>query len=239
MDMKVLKLASASLVVLAGCGAGGVTGPSSSPSKFPTPFPQPQPELTGPIDTLSFFLGTKRDRVSLMGIALFRGAEMNSFYAKQYTGQDARGEIHTWDGEFIYLNEDSSPEGRGWSYQLKHARWMRRLSRIGDVVHSPDAYLTNYKPDCTYSFDGMWPVNSGPFPITTELISHTVADLGGVLGEQEIIKLRYNNQEVFTYAKEWGWVNWELTGEKREPWGQTRPTLAHTQLTCWERGWRR
>jgi|GEM_PF-2792351 len=128
-------------------------------------------------------------------------------------------EVHTWDDQYIYLNEDHS-----WKYNQGYAFrpgiWMKREMKVGEPLSQPDntAYY--------FSSDTCAAAATTALPYTMTLEKHVKNyDLGGDLGRQDVIVLKYDystsvnpgNFERFYYSKEWGWVKWELySGAKLE-----------------------
>lgn len=121
-------------------------------------------------------------------------------------------EVHAWDDSYIYLREDHS-----WGYEQGYAfrpgRWMKRAMQVGESITEPanqGYYFSN--GSCTLAN-----ITALPYVMTLE---DRVADydIGGDLGRQDIIILKYDYStaahpgsfERFYYSKEWGWVKWEL-----------------------------
>jgi hypothetical protein len=159
---------------------------------------------SGAIDTLDYFL--RNQPGGLTGSHLLAQsidhAGRRSFYIK---GDSARYEVHTWDDDYIYLVLDRDPER---VYGLAPGIWMARTMAIGDELVAPsDSRIAWYSGACA-------PQRSAPYSYTVKLEQRLPAyDIGGDLGRQEVIVLRYlpagGRAERFYYSRAWGWIAWE------------------------------
>ncbi len=132
------------------------------------------------------------------------------FYVK--SGNGRQYEYRTWDANYIYLVHDTSVGGvevggtQPNSYKFAPGRgiWMKRQMAIGESIDVVPG-ITWFK-DCTQV--GAWP----DWRYTITLEAHKTLDVGGSLGNQDVIVLKYDYQsgyEKFYYSKDWGWVRWE------------------------------
>jgi hypothetical protein len=170
----------------------------------------PGPINTQVIDTLDYFISDHLDQGLSGSHNHSQKVKGNvSWYVKW--SADAY-EVHTWDDQYIYLAED-----HGWQYFQGYAfapgKWMKRQMKIGEsIVESGNKAYYFSIPSCD-------PIRADNLPYIMTLESHLPEyDLGGALGRQDVIVLKYDysnqatqgNFERFYYSKEWGWVKWEL-----------------------------
>lgn len=119
-------------------------------------------------------------------------------------------EIHSWDTENIYLNEDHS--GAPVSiYTFNPGVWLKRSMKVGDVITGSSNTIQWYDNSCKKGA-------TDNFPIQVTLEKHDPNyNVGGDLGTQDVIVVKYDSSvglttgvyERFYYSKEWGWVRWE------------------------------
>lgn len=172
---------------------------------------KPEPSL---VDTLDYFISNHQDK-GLTGTHPFSQTieDQKSYYVKW---ADNSYEMHTWDNEYIYLKEDHSSEAYGNggnSYIFSPGVWMKRQMKVGEKIDGRSNMIQWYKGACEKLSPTTEPF---PYEITLER-KESQFDLGGDLGKQEVIVLKYdwtpgNDSgafERFYYSKEWGWVKWE------------------------------
>lgn len=122
-------------------------------------------------------------------------------------------EIHEWDDNYIYIKEDHS-RGNIPAYYHVPGLWMKRKMKVGeklDLSSNQNYYFKETQNNFCI------PNGSQNSPYIMTLESHIPDyDLGGDLGRQDIIVLRFdycslsNGYEKYYYSKEWGWVGWEM-----------------------------
>jgi hypothetical protein len=124
-------------------------------------------------------------------------------------------QTNTYDDNYIYLPEDhSGGQTAQGSYTFTDARWMKRTMAVGDQIVASTNSVQYFTPGDT----SCMPATSSYFPYVMTLEQHIPQDnLGGTLGTQDVIVLKYDYEwgtgtdyEKFYYAKGWGLVRWEL-----------------------------
>jgi hypothetical protein len=115
-------------------------------------------------------------------------------------------EYHTWDDNYIYMREDHSGVPNP-VYEFYPGLWMKRSTNIGEKIDMHNNIVQWY--DSNGKID-----HQAPFPYEMTLEAHNPSfDIGGDLGTQDVIILKYDyavSYEKFYYSKDWGWVKWEL-----------------------------
>lgn len=172
-----------------------------------SPFPSPTTSTT--IDTLDYFL-TDHPQQGLTGTHPFsQSVAGNKSYWVKWANDSF--EIHSWDNNFIYLSEDHSNQDFGngaKAYSFSNGKWLKRQMKAGEKIDVTDNKIQWYDGFCKK----VNPLLDYPYTITLE--EHiSDLDLGGDLGKQDVIVLRYvygADLEKFYYSKEWGWVKWQL-----------------------------
>jgi hypothetical protein len=157
------------------------------------------------VDTLDYFL-TKHPSVTLTGSHdmshVSRGTD---HYTIKWSSEAF--ELHTWDEEHIYLREDHSGAPADF-YTFSQGLWMRRHMRVGETLQSAANELQWYDRQCR-------PTRTAKHAFQTTLEARLPElDVGGDLGVQDVIVLRYafpggTGYEKFYYSREWGWIIWE------------------------------
>jgi hypothetical protein len=169
---------------------------------------EPQGET---IDTLSYFLGKHDNKTLLANPANLRsGLTLIHAGNKAYTMKGAKEdalpvfELHTWDSNNIYLNEDH-PGTMQSIYSFSNPVWMKRSMRIGETLGAVGNVIQRYDASCNKTVTEVT-------PYFTMLEKHYPNyDLGGDLGVQDVIVLAYRyagGLERFWYSREWGWIGW-------------------------------
>lgn len=168
------------------------------------------PAIPEIINTLDYFVSNHLDKGLTGSHNQNQTVVGNTSYYTKWSA-DAY-EVHTWDDNYIYLNEDRSWK-KDESYAFSPGKWMKRQMTIGEsIIESNNmGYYVN-SADCT-------PLRINALPYVMTLESHiSNYDVGGNLGKQDVIVLKYDysntaypgNFERFYYSKERGWVKWEL-----------------------------
>lgn len=160
------------------------------------------------INTLDYFI-TKHPGKGLTGTHPF-SQTIDGQTSYQVKWDTSIFEIHKWDENFIYLNEDHSGAPVNF-YSFKPGIWMKRNMQIGEKITENDNIIEWFNPSCRS-------LGKQSFPIEITLEKRIPDyDLGGDLGKQDVIILKYDSSlsnpkgiyERFYYSKEWGWVKWE------------------------------
>lgn len=174
------------------------------------------------INTLEYFLTddeTKELNTGTAGDGLSQKTMGNAVVRVKWRTPTAH-EYYTWDSNYIYLRYDSTwgfdpvyhPNANSYEFTQvagKGARWMARQMTVGvpmTVTTSSKWYQDNCSLDGTHSAS-----------YTNTLVAyHAAYNLGGHLGTDEVIVLKYDwdpspadNFEHFYFSKQWGWVRWE------------------------------
>ncbi|MBI4067078.1 hypothetical protein HY407_01740 [Candidatus Gottesmanbacteria bacterium] len=178
-----------------------------------------QKEASGGIDTLDYLVsdhaaGVDPNPKSLDGTHnLSQTVSGQSLFSAKFNDPDSF-EYYTWDDNFIYLKEDSSigvgntPPGfeEARSYKFFPGIWMKRKMAVGKAIKVDPNNLTFYDSSCKK-------IKGWNHPYTMTLETHYPSlDIGGDLGKQDIIVLKYdyaNAFEKFYYSRKWGYVKWE------------------------------
>jgi len=159
------------------------------------------------VDTLEYFISSHTLVSGLNGTHHLSQSicGTSSTYFKWWDGDDSTKctifEVHTWDTDFINLVEDHEPAN---FYTRAPGHWLMRCMAVGDSFDGTSNQI-NYGSGCS-------PVSQAPFRYTNTLESQGQLDLGGSLGAQDVIVLKYDygdHFERFTYSSEWGWVKWD------------------------------
>lgn len=163
------------------------------------------------IDTLDFFLSNYPNK-GLTGTHPMNNmvSGQTAYYTKWSTDSF---EMYTWDNEYIYLREDHSGSPVPGSYIFTPGRWLKRNMSIGESIDMSSNRMTSYAYSANTCSS---PTETGfPYKITLEQRNQNY-NLGGDLGVQDVIVIRYDYQsgtgdfERSYYSREWGFVKWEL-----------------------------
>ena len=158
------------------------------------------------IDTLDYFVTKHPDKALTGTHALSQTIVGNSSYYAKAGAPDKFFEYHTWDNNYVYLTEDTA------GYTFSPGIWMKRKMAVGEKLDEPGNLIRRYdnNVDCNYQSVPQ------PFPYSMTLLDHIKFDIGGDLGNQDVIRLKYDyssgansDYEIFYYSKEWGWIQWE------------------------------
>jgi len=121
-------------------------------------------------------------------------------------GNQSIYEHYTWDASYIYLRQDGYPN----PYTFSNGRWLRNGTMCkGDSVANSTNLITNYDSNCNVT------QAAHSFPITLQYVDHwPIYPLGGTRGNVDVILVDYHygatEFERFFYARQYGWVRWEL-----------------------------
>jgi hypothetical protein len=162
------------------------------------------------IDTLDYFISDHLDQ-GLGGS--HNKSQVVTGNVSYYTKWSSEAyEIHTWDDEYIYLNEDHSWKAEE-GYAFQPGKWLKRYMQIGEQIdQSGNQGFYFATSDCA-----LQRVEPQKYVMTLERHDSTY-DIGGDLGVQDVIVVKYDyskpghpdNFERFYYSREWGWIKWEL-----------------------------
>jgi len=165
------------------------------------------PEAGGVVNTLDYFINNYHKDRSLVGdhVLSQKIVDKSSFYFKDRVSF----EKHTWNGENICLELDRNGDKRIYGFAAGSGIWMKQRMQIGEPnVVKPDVNeIRWYNKNCEIK-------DTDPYGFTNTLEAHYPRfDVGGDLGIQEVIQLRYQphggNPERYYYSREWGWIGWE------------------------------
>lgn len=208
------------------------------------------PKISDQIDTLDYLLsnnqhkgltgantGSSTDHAN--GHPLSQLITSNAMYMVKW--DSTVYETFKWDNENIYLVEDHSVSGHNPSYQLIPGIWMRRNMKVGEKVTTMNNIIEWFDPDCALT-------ERKNFPIEMTLEKHDATyDIGGDLGIQDIIVMKYDSSvgfnlglyEKYYYSKEWGLVRWEEYAKRTDSLRNrrtfnkiTNPIAPNISLSC-------
>ena len=158
------------------------------------------------IDTLNYFI-SKNLNVGLRSgtHALSQTVIGNEAWSVKW--QSDSFEYFTWDDENIYLKEDHSLAPNP-AYSFNSGIWLKRSMFVGEQIFASGTAMTAYDKACNKTGQSTF-----PYVMTLEA-HHPNYDLGGDLGRQDIIVVRFSYgggamYEKFYYSSQWGWVKWE------------------------------
>jgi hypothetical protein len=182
------------------------------------------------VDTLTYFVSHHPD-IALEGDAWDASRPVTAAHPLSLTVDGSRSyyvkwhpsayELFRWDDEDIYLSEDhtwATVDGRLEPYAMRPGVWMKRHMRVGEVVDmGANLRRLLQARDCG---PARW-TSLGYKMVLEKHDPHF--DVGGELGIQDVIVLRYdysrwtglperrgvNAFERFYYSREWGWIQWD------------------------------
>ena len=201
--------------------------PLTPSSPTPTEITPVNPSAT--IDTLLYFLPSDGHEVELChdngqgGCDETRGIgeyltnfKLGQGFFKAKWRSPQYYEYYTWDDNYIYLKYDSTwgednyfscaSGGKGTNYSFTNGKWAKRQMKIGETLVVADNDILIYKNDCSFCAQ-----QKSTYSNTLEA-HYPQFDLGGKLGIQDVIVLRFdmpNSYEKFFLAKGWGHVRWQ------------------------------
>jgi hypothetical protein len=187
------------------CSLGGWHFRSASASGLRGARPEsPAP----PIDFLAYAL--KADNSTGLatgdGFVWHQVVTGSDYYLEKWTNPQQI--VHYWyDDTNIYMGEDTTAQ---YPYKFHPGIWARRHMRIGEVVDMTGNQIALLDKTCGISQAGLCPYRN------TLEAHYPQYDLGGDLGVQDVIVLRYAwgapdfaNVEREYYARGFGIVKWE------------------------------
>ena len=201
--------------------------PTPTAVSVPTPTPSPVASLTTEtINTLDYFI-SKHLTQGLTGTHPLSQTVVGqtAYYTKW--AADAY-EVYSWDNNYIYLKEDHSGSPNPGSYTYSVGKWMKRSMQVGEQIDVSDNRVQNFSgTTCA-------PSTAAALPYKMTLEQHIPNyDMGGSLGKQDVIVLKYDyasdvstDYEKSYYSKEWGFVKWELYKN-----GQVAQTSTFNQIS--------
>lgn len=171
----------------------------------PSDTPANEKERDEQIQTADYFF--KKHPEGLIGThRMSQIVEGNSIYYVKHVSDAYEQYERTDDGD-IYLRVDNSNPKK--PYTFSNGLFLKNTMEVGQTTKVRNNHVQWYN-------EALHPVstNSGRFDYDITLVEHNPAqDIGGTLGIQDTIKLKYDyftDYEEFTYSKDWGWVGWSL-----------------------------
>lgn len=165
---------------------------------------QPEVELGESIYTQDFFI--KKRSEGLIGThRMSQVVEGNTIFYVKHEPKAFEQFTMAENGDIFLRLDHSNPKK---PYTFSNGLFLPANMRVGQTVRVRDNDIQWYD-------ENKQPVaeNSGKWPYDISLLEHNPAfNIGGDLGVQDVIILRYNyfsDYEHFLYSKEWGWIGWE------------------------------
>jgi len=202
------------------------------PTRNPTVVPEPTPTPLEIINTLNYFLPSFDHQVETCrdngkgGCDLVSGEYIsnlvigNNLFKVKWREPKAY-ERYTWDNDYIYLRFDGTwgksndpyrCNGQSEQYSFTNGIFAKVNMRVGEIISVRDNQVVMYRNGTCQECNR----NINTYSITLEA-HYPQYNLGGELGTQDVIVLRYNyglnpqgkDYEKFFLAKGWGYVGWQ------------------------------